>query len=435
MVESECTSLGKINNYKDGFVNLSFAATRLVMEERASARSACDILRCPAGEYIYCVHTFSVNTYSAEREKTCELLQDHVDELNNLKNNVLLPNLLNDSDKGFTQEVIACYKALTSSSRCVIPRRFEEALLGLGKDDSIINTQADKGGVIILNKTDHLDKILDFLGENSTYERQPKGSADNEAESFKIEARILRKSEKSKKLLDLLVEAPRPPNMYGLPKVHKVGIPMRPITSGIGSAPHRLAKILAKPLSNTLGSICGAHPKNSTDLIKRLKTINFTEKILVSYDATALFTIVSMEGVLEAVKRVVANINDDTLPVPKTDYIKLISMCVEFKSFTFNNNEYKQLRGLAMRGPVSAMIANLYIEISEANIYMNIMVRGSTWLRYVDHAIVILLIYANVENRLRRLKGVSKDIQFTIEIERKGNINSQNRRRSKICSI
>ncbi|XP_076061561.1 uncharacterized protein LOC143037313 [Oratosquilla oratoria] len=162
---------------------------------------------------------------------------------------------------------------------------------------------------------------------------------------------------------------------------------MRPITSGIESAPHRLAKILAKPLSNTLGSISGAHLRNSTDLIERLKTIDFTDKRLVSYDVTALFTNVSVEDALEAVKRVVANKDDCNLPVPKADYIKLTSMCVKFRPFTFNNNEYKQFRGLAMGSPVSAILANLCMEMLETDKYMNIMGRGSTWLRYVDDGI------------------------------------------------
>ncbi|XP_076031954.1 uncharacterized protein LOC143019858 [Oratosquilla oratoria] len=195
--------------------------------------------------------------------------------------------------------------------------------------------------------------------------------------------------------------------MHGLPKVHKAGIPIRPITSGIGSAPHHLAKILAKPLSNTLGSISGAHLRNSTDLIERLKTIDFTDKRLISYDVTALFTSVSVEGALEAVKRVVANIDDGKLPVPKTNYIKLISMCVKFRSFTFNNNEYKQLRGLAMGSPVSAILANLYMEMLETDKYMNIMGRGSTWLRYVDDIIAILPSSARCD-RTSGMKGRAK---------------------------
>ena len=49
----------------------------------------------------------------------------------------------------------------------------------------------------------------------------------------------------------------------GIPKLHKSNIPVRPITSGIVSAPHRLAKLLAKQLSRNLGAISDAHLRNS----------------------------------------------------------------------------------------------------------------------------------------------------------------------------
>ena len=39
------------------------------------------------------------------------------------------------------------------------------------------------------------------------------------------------------------------PYFYGLPKLHKPGIPLRPIISGIGSVTHPLAKYLAGLLS------------------------------------------------------------------------------------------------------------------------------------------------------------------------------------------
>ena len=58
----------------------------------------------------------------------------------------------------------------------------------------------------------------------------------------------------------------------------------------------------------------------------------------------------------------------------------------------------------------------------EADKYVSIMGRGSTWLRYVDDVIVILPNSTNVENKLRRLNGVNKDIQFTIETEKEGEL-------------
>ncbi|XP_076039302.1 uncharacterized protein LOC143024390 [Oratosquilla oratoria] len=143
--------------------------------------------------------------------------------------------------------------------------------------------------------------------------------------------------------------------MRGLPKIHKPGIPMRPITSGIGSAPHRLAKRLAKPLSNALGSISQAHLKNSTDLINRLNNVDFKGKEMASFDVKALFTSVPKEGAMEAVKEAVDKISENELPVSKSDYIKLISLCVSFDPFTFSGKVYRQHQGLAMGSPLSAL--------------------------------------------------------------------------------
>ncbi|XP_076069497.1 uncharacterized protein LOC143041472 [Oratosquilla oratoria] len=175
--------------------------------------------------------------------------------------------------------------------------------------------------------------------------------------------------------------------MRGIPKIHKAGIPMRPITSGIGSAPHRLAKQLAKPLSALLGTISNAHLRNSSNLIGRLEKVNFERKKLASYDVTALFTNVSIEGAIEALKKVINSVNDSDLPVITTDYIELVSLCVNFGAFVFEGQEFKQHRGLAMGSPLSAVVASLFMETLEDK-FIRIIRRGSHWFRYISIAIL-----------------------------------------------
>ncbi|XP_076059511.1 uncharacterized protein LOC143036148 [Oratosquilla oratoria] len=183
-----------------------------------------------------------------------------------------------------------------------------------------------------MNRKDYINKMLDLLSDTSTYVKKHKGHADQEGEKFKKEARrILTKSVRGKKLVGLLEEAPRPPCMRGLPKTHKPNIPMRPITSGIRSAPHRLAKCLAKPLSVRLGSLSKAHLKNSHDLIERMRNVDLTHKTLVSYDVTSLFTNVSIEGALKAAREVVSNMRDEDLPlvlqIATFDSLHLATLC------------------------------------------------------------------------------------------------------------
>ena len=183
-------------------------------------------------------------------------------------------------DKGFIQGVLTCCKILADKECNSLPKRYQEALKDLAKDDSIIITSADKGGgIIIMNKDDYIVKMNELLRDDNVYKKKIKGYAKSESEQFNKNAReILKRSERGKRFIHTLEEDPTPPQMRGLPKVHKPGIPLRPITSGIGSAPHRLAKILAKPLTKSLGSLSDAHLRNSGDLLDRLKEVTFMRK-------------------------------------------------------------------------------------------------------------------------------------------------------------
>ena len=58
-------------------------------------------------------------------------------------------------------------------------------------------------------------------------------------------------SDKGRKYLS--PQCSTPPQMYGLPKLRKDGIPLRPIVSAIGSPTYRLAKKLAGILSPLAG--------------------------------------------------------------------------------------------------------------------------------------------------------------------------------------
>ena len=75
---------------------------------------------------------------------------------------------------------------------------------------------------MILNKADYKKKMGELLSDGYTYMKMQARSAKKEAEDFKKKARkILTRTEEGKALLGLLEEAPRPPRMRGLPKVHK----------------------------------------------------------------------------------------------------------------------------------------------------------------------------------------------------------------------
>ena len=74
------------------------------------------------------------------------------------------------------------------------------------------------------------------------------------------------------------------PQIYGLPKIHKEGIPLRPIVSVIGSPTHRLARELVRILSPLEGTT-DSHVKNSTDFVNRIGQLTIQESdIMASFD-------------------------------------------------------------------------------------------------------------------------------------------------------
>ncbi|KAJ8019710.1 hypothetical protein HOLleu_41397 [Holothuria leucospilota] len=63
------------------------------------------------------------------------------------------------------------------------------------------------------------------------------------------------------------------PRIYGLPKVHKEGIPLRPIVSSINSPSYNLARDLADILTPLSGKGM-SYIKNSQHFVERAKKIS-----------------------------------------------------------------------------------------------------------------------------------------------------------------
>ena len=80
------------------------------------------------------------------------------------------------------------------------------------------------------------------------------------------------------------------PRFYGLPKIHKPGIPFRPIASFVNSPTYAISGYLARILSPVVGNT-DYTVKNSCEFADfiRDKTLNACEE-LVSFDVVSLFT-------------------------------------------------------------------------------------------------------------------------------------------------
>ena len=114
----------------------------------------------------------------------------------------------------------------------------QHALKRLRNDKDIVILPADKGRVtVVIDKTDHHDKMDALVNDKQTYEelkREPTPALQSKLNSTLL---TLKKTNliDTQRYNRLRCSAPQPPKLYGLPKLHKPSFLMRPIVSFCGS--------------------------------------------------------------------------------------------------------------------------------------------------------------------------------------------------------
>ena len=171
------------------------------------------------------------------------------------------------------------------------------------------------------------------------------------------------------------------PKFYGLPKIHKRDIPIRPIVSSRGSISYEVAKELARILRPLVGNSTH-HIKNTHDFVEQMKGITLqANECITSYDVSALFTSVSIDPAINIIKRRLEL--DQELHLRTTmkveHIISLLEFCLKTTYFQFQGRFYEQFQGAAMGSPISSIVANLFMEDFEAKAINTAQYPPSIW--------------------------------------------------------
>ena len=146
------------------------------------------------------------------------------------------------------------------------------AVKSLKQDESIAILPADKGNAtVVLDRTECDDKLRSLLEDGDTYRNIPRNP------TARMETKITRMVKDladkgyitDRQRVYLAPQHSTSPQMYGLPKIHKESVPLRPIVSRIGSSTYRLAKELARILSPLIG-YTESFVKNSLHFVQGL---------------------------------------------------------------------------------------------------------------------------------------------------------------------
>ena len=208
------------------------------------------------------------------------------------------------------------------------------------------------------------------------------------------------------------------PRLYGLPKIHKNGTPLRPIVSFINSPTYNLSKHLASLLSPLVGHSSSA-VKNSCDLASFVSSVVLSDdEVLVSFDVVSLFTKIPTELAVDVARRRLEE--DETLPDRTTltvdNIIALLDLCLKATYLVYRGRYYQQIFGTVMGSPVSVTVANLVMEKIQEQALSTYDPPPRFWKRYVDDALTALPV-RHIQDFHNHINNINPHIKFTIEIE------------------
>ncbi|XP_074031909.1 uncharacterized protein [Leptinotarsa decemlineata] len=184
-----------------------------------------------------------------------------------------------------------------------------------------------------MNTTDYQKKMMNILQDGS-YEpsaRDPttylEKTTKAKIQSFKLGREIEQETiprEKSSKC----------PKLYGLPKIHKTDVPLRPIVSAINSPTQKLEKYLSK-IMQPKTELAESYVRNSEHLVDIIKNIKLNDTdILASLDIKSLYPSIPINEALATIR------TDHSFPQHITD---LAEHCLKNTYFIFDNQIYKQV--------------------------------------------------------------------------------------------
>lgn len=201
------------------------------------------------------------------------------------------------------------------------------------------------------------------------------------------------------------------PKLYGLPKVHKANVPLRPIVSQVDSPTYNLAKHVAGVLQPLVGKT-SSFVKDSRHFVDIIKSLKMEPgDILVSFDVESLFTNVPIKDCLDVVRE---KLIDSELP---SQYVVMLRNCLDGNFFLYQGQHYLQIDGVAMGSPVAPVLANIWMEHFESS--LDFTTHGvKLWKRYVDDVFCIMKgSKQEVDQLTMHLNSIHPKIRFTHEME------------------
>ncbi|XP_077486703.1 uncharacterized protein LOC144098003 [Amblyomma americanum] len=148
------------------------------------------------------------------------------------------------------------------------------AVNSLWRNQDIVILPADKGNAtVMLNRPDYDKKMLDLLQDRSTYvalKKDPTSKLERELQKLLVDVFHFVPPHHNSLYFRLFCYNGFAPALYGLPKIHKEGVPMRPIVDFTRSPSYELSGYLHRVFAPLVGK-GSTFIRNSYEFIEKFK--------------------------------------------------------------------------------------------------------------------------------------------------------------------
>ena len=329
----------------------------------------------------------------------------------------------------FRSAVLDCCKQYVTKpirTRGPLSRQHITELKDLKNNSNIVIWRPDKGsGIVLMNKEDYIKKLEDILQDKTKFHKCTK-EKDKTTSVENALSKVLHKMHKDLLIDSETLEKLKPsgctiPRLYGLPKVHKQGIPLRPVLDMYSSPYHAIAKWTSKLLEPVRKVLTRYSLWDTFEFVDRIKYVNHSDKRLLSFDVVPLFTNVTLT---ETVSYICDFINEHKLNIGiPTHYLKeIILRCTLNIQFCFNNKLYRQIDGVAMGSPLGPVLADCYMAKLENTVLSGAIKQLTFYSRFVDDTFIMCDNDVDIDKVLELFNTAHPSVSFTMSEEQNGEI-------------
>ena len=136
----------------------------------------------------------------------------------------------------------------------------------------------------------------------------------------------------------------------------------------------------------------------------------------VSFDLKSLFTSVPLEHTIDIIIKRIYEKHEITTVLTAHEMKKLLTICTKNVHFSFNNDIYIQIDGVAMGSPLGPLLANIFMVELENVLVPKLNDYVKKWRRFVDDTFVYIK-HGSTEYVLSILNSFHDNIKFTYEQE------------------